>query len=291
MKNTIIETRHKKKYSLMIYKNIFSKILLSLIMVTIGVAMVLPLAWMLSSSFKYESDIFNMPIEWIPINPIIDNFKHALQDFPYMQWYANTFISTACVVLLVLLISSLAGYSFAKMDFPGKNILFFLFIATMMIPVQVRIIPQFMMFKSVHLTNHLGSIIVGWSYNAFSIFMMRQFFTSVPNELLEAARIDGSSEIKIFFKIVLPIARPQLSALGILAFTWGWNQYLAPLIFIRDPKRQVLSVGISMFKSMYTDNYAVQMAGATLALLPVIIVYLALQKHLIEGIALSGLKG
>jgi len=268
-----------------------SKIVLTAFLALLGLTMVLPLLWMISGSFKYESDIFNMPIEWIPINPIIDNFKHALQDFPYMQWYANTFISTACVVLLVLLISSLAGYSFAKMDFPGKNILFFLFIATMMIPVQVRIIPQFMMFKSVHLTNHLGSIIVGWSYNAFSIFMMRQFFVSIPDELLESARIDGSGEIYTFFKIVLPLAKPQLSALGILSFTWGWNQYFAPLIFINDSKKQVLSVGISMFKATYANNFATQMAGATLALIPIIIVYMLAQKQFIEGVALSGIKG
>lgn len=263
----------------------------TIILFTVGIIMVLPMLWMISASFKPERDVFTMPINWIPKNPIITNYIHALTDYPYLKWYYNTVVSTLCIVIVILIISSLAGYAFAKLPFKGRDILFFLFITTMMVPVQVKVIPQYMMFKAMHINNTMLSIIVGWTYNAFAIFMMRQFFTSIPDELIEASRIDGASELRTFIQVVIPLAKAQLSALGILAFTWGWNQYFGPLIYISDTKKQVLSVGIATFKSTYTQNYATQMAGATLAVIPIIIVYIFAQKYFVEGIALSGVKG
>jgi len=166
-----------------------------------------------------------------------------------------------------------------------------MFIATLMIPMQVRIIPQFMMFKAFDMINTHWTITVPWMYNAFSIFLMRQFFMSIPDELIEAARIDGSNAYRTFWEVVLPLAKPSLTALTVLSFTWGWNAYFGPLIYISDTNKQVLSVGIATFKSQYAENFATQMAGATLALVPIIIVYLFAQKQFIEGIALSGVKG
>lgn len=272
-------------------KGFVARVLLTALLVIVGILMVFPILWMLSASFKFESDVFKIPIEWIPAHPNFDNYRMALTEFPYINWYMNTIISTACIVFLVLFISSLSGYAFAKMNFAGKNIIFSLFIATMMIPAQVRTIPQFIIFQKMGLINELPSIILPWAFNAFSIFMMRQFFMSIPNDLLEAARIDGSGEYRTFFQIVLPLAKAQLSALFILSFTWGWNEYFGPLVYISDPKKQVLSVGIASFKGQYSNNFAVQMAGATLALIPIIGVYLFAQKYFIEGIALSGVKG
>lgn len=268
-----------------------SDIALSIILFGIGLLMVLPMFWMFSTSFKYEADVFAMPIEWIPSNPTINNYVTIFQEFPYLTWLKNTVFTTACIVFLVLTFSSLAGYAFAKLDVIGKNIVFFLFVSTMMVPAEVRVIPQFMLYQKLGLINTHASIIVGWSYSAFAIFMMRQFFMSVPDELIEAARIDGSGEFRTFFTIVLPIAKSQLAALGLLAFTWGWNQYFAPLIYINKTNMQVLSVGIASFKSTYGNNFALQMAGASLALIPMIVVYLLAQKQLIEGIATSGIKG
>jgi multiple sugar transport system permease protein len=268
-----------------------NKIINTGVLAIVGLIMLMPLAWMVSASFKYESDVFKMPIQWIPKNPTFQNYKIAVSDFPYMHWYLNTFMSTLSIVFLVLFISALAGYSFAKLKFRHKEVIFFLFISTMMIPSQVRIIPQFILFRYIHLIDTLGSIILPWMYCPFAIFMMKQFFASVPDELIEAARIDGSSETGTYFRIVLPLARSQFAALGILAFTWGWNQYFVALVFIRTQTKQILSVGIAMFKSTYTDNYGIQMAGASLALIPIIIVYLIFQKQFIESIALSGVKG
>lgn len=272
-------------------REIAQKWLTTIMLGLIGLIMVTPLVWMLSASFKYETDVFAMPIEWIPSNPILTNYVTVFTDFPFLAWYKNTFIVAISVVLVVLVFSSVSGYAFAKLTFAGKNFIFALFIATMMIPAQVRIIPQFMVFKQLSLINTLGAVILPWSFNAFAIFLMRQFFSSIPNDLIEAARIDGCNEYSTFFRIVLPQASSQLAALTILAFTWGWNDYFGPLVYISDTTKQVLSVGIASIKGNYSSNYAIQMAGATLALIPILIVYVCAQKHFIEGIATSGIKG
>lgn len=272
-------------------KNKIKKIILTVLLGLFGIVMVFPIFWMISASFKYEGDVFKVPIEWIPKNPNYSNYLDAIQNFPFLDWYKNTICVTFLVVFLVITVSTAAGYAFAKLNFKGKNLIFAIFISTMMIPVQVRIIPQFLFFQKVGLINTVYSVALPWMFNAFSIFMMRQFFTSIPNDLLEAARIDGCNEYITFFRIVLPLAKSQIVALLILAFTWGWNEYLSPLIYINDVKKQVLSVGIASFKGQYSANFAVQMAGATLALVPIIVIYLFAQKHFIEGIALSGVKG
>lgn len=267
------------------------KTLLSLILFGVGIMMVLPVLWMISSSFKFEGDVFRMPMVWIPayFNP--NNYIIAVTEFPYFTWYINTAKTTVIVVLLTLSVSSMAGYAFAKLKFAGRDIIFFMFISTMMIPMQVRIIPQFMMFKSLGMINTHWTITMPWMYNAFSIFLMRQFFMSIPDDLIEAAKIDGSNAYRTYFRVVLPLAKSSITALTILAFTWGWNAYFGPLIYINDNMKQVLAVGIATFKTEYAQNFATQMAGATLALIPVIIVYLLAQRQFIEGIALSGTKG
>ncbi|EES71677.1 ABC transporter, permease protein [Paenibacillus sp. oral taxon 786 str. D14] len=268
-----------------------SMLILTLMLAVFGVLMVFPLAWMMSASLKYESEVFKMPIEWIPSKINVSNYITAMTEFPFLNWYMNTALVTLYIVCLVLSVSTIAGYAFAKLEFKGKDVIFMIFIATMMIPVEVRIIPQFMIFKSLGLINNVISVALPWMFNAFSIFLMRQFFTSIPNDLLQAARIDGCNEYSTFFRIVLPLAKSQITALFILAFTWGWNEYLSPLIYISDVNNQVLSVGIASFKGEYSTNFAVQMAGATMALVPIIIVYLFAQRHFVEGIALSGVKG
>ena len=269
-------------------KSIYIK---TIVLAIFGLLMIAPIIWMISSSFKFESVIFERPFHLIPQNINLQNFPHAVNKFPYFDWYRNTIFVTIGVVLSVLCFSSLSGYAFAKLDFVGKNVIFSLFIATMMIPVQVRIIPQYIIFKQLGVIDTQWSVIFPWMFNAFSIFLMRQFFMSIPDELIEAAKLDGASEYRTFGTIVLPLAQAQLSALLILSFTWGWNDYFGPLIYIHTPTRQVLSVGIASFKAEYADNFGVQMAGATMALVPLIVLYLFAQKNFIEGIALSGVKG
>ncbi len=267
------------------------KAILFVFMLLVGIIMIIPLVWMISTSFKNEADVFNTPIEWIP-NPVtLYNYERVLTDFPFVTWIFNTVWSTSWIVLVILLFGSLSGYAFAKLDFKGKGIIFLLFVSTMMIPIEVRLIPQFQMYQAMGIINTWLTLVLPWSFCAFAVFLMRQFFMSIPEELLEAARIDGAREAHIFFKIAFPLARPQLAALGILAFTWGWNQYLSALIYIRDIDKQILAVGIALLKDNMAENYGMQMAGATIALLPIIILYLILQKQFIEGVALSGVKG
>lgn len=272
-------------------KHKVTKIVLSAALFLLGLMMVLPVLWMISSSFKYEADVFKMPMVWIPKYFNIKNYVTALTEFEYFKWYFNTTKTTFIVVALTLFFSSTSGYAFAKLKFKGRDFIFFLFISTMMIPMQVRIIPQFMMFKSMDMINTHWTITLPWMYNAFSIFLMRQFFMTIPDELIEAAKIDGSNEYRTYWEVILPLAKPSMTALTVLSFTWGWNAYFGPLIYISDTTKQVLAVGIASFKSQYAENFATQMAGATLALVPIIVVYLIAQKQFIEGIALSGVKG
>ena len=276
----------------MIEKNsVFKKWSITAILGVFGLTMIFPIAWMISASFKYEADVFKVPIEWIPSNINTGNYLFAISEYPFTQWYTNTAFVTALTVLFVLLFSSLSGYAFAKLNFTGKNVIFGLFIATLMIPNQVRLIPQFLIFKEMNLIDNPLAVALPWMFNGFSIFLMRQFYASIPDELIESARIDGSNEYRTFFQIVLPLAKSQIAALFILAFTWGWNEYMGPLIYINDINKQVLSVGIASFRGQYSANFAVQMAGATMALIPIIVVYICAQKQFIQGIALTGTKG
>lgn len=272
-------------------KSLLGRLALTFILVGAGIVTIIPIIWMISASFKYEAEVFSVPIKWIPDYLFLGNYIFAFEKFPYLDWYLNTIKVTVMVVLFNVVFSSMAGYAFAKLKFVGNNLIFFIFIATLMIPLEVRIIPQFVMFRHFDMINYHSSVYLPWIFNAFAIFLMRQFFVTVPDELIEAARIDGCSEYRTFLQVVMPLAKSSIMALVILSFTWGWNSYLAPLVYINDMKKQLLAVGIDLFKTQYVENYGPQMAGATLALLPVIVVYLIAQKSFIEGIALSGIKG
>ncbi len=268
------------------------KIIKTVLLSIFGIIMMLPVVWMLSTSFKYYNDVFKFPIEWIPSSATMANYVEALTAFPYMKWYFNTGRNTILIVVFGLLFSAMAGYAFAKLKFKFKGAIFMLYISAMMVPAEIRLIPQFLLYRKLGFINTMWAVILPWIFFVgFSIFFMRQAFMSVPDELLEAAKIDGCGIIGIFVKICLPLVKSSFMALGIITFTWGWNDYTGPMVYISDTQKQVLSVGIASFKSTYSSNFALQMAGATLALIPVIIVYLIAQKHLIEGIASSGIKG
>lgn len=273
-------------------KILVAKILKTAILGIIGIVMLLPVVWMTSTSFKYSSDVFNFPIEWIPTAVTTQNYIDALTAFPYMQWYYNTARNTVLIVVCGLFFASMAGFAFAKLNFKFKGFIFIAYISAMMIPGEIRLIPQFLLYRNLGLINTMWAAVLPWMFFVgFSIFFMRQAFMSVPDELLEAAKIDGCGIIRMYVNICLPLVKSSFIALGILTFTWGWNDYTGPMIYINDTNKQVLSVGIATFKATYSANYALQMAGATMALIPVIVVYLIAQKHFIEGIASSGIKG
>ena len=273
-------------------KALTAKIIKTVALGIIGILMVMPVVWMVSTSFKFEGEVFTFPIQWIPKNPTMNNFTKIFEQFPYWDWYINTARNTCLIVVFGLLFASMAGFAFAKLRFKGKNMIFMFYIAAMMIPAEIRLIPQFLMYRKIGLINTMWAAVLPWMFFVgFSIFFMRQAFTSVPDELMEAAKIDGCGFGRLYYKICLPLVKSSFMALGILTFTWGWNDYTGPMIYISDLTKQVLSVGIASFKAQYSANYALQMAGATLALIPIIIVYLISQKYLIEGVASSGIKG
>ncbi len=263
------------------------------ILLTIGaIAMISPVAWMVSTSFKFEPDVFRFPIEWIPSNPTLSNYEKVLTGFEYDKWYFNTTRNTLLIVASTLAVSSMAGFAFAKLNFKFKNVIFMMYLAALMIPAEVRLIPQFIMYRNLGLTDTMWAVVLPWMlFTGFSIFFMRQAFMVVPNELMEAAKIDGCGYLRIYSIICLPLVKTSLVALAVLSFTWGWNDYTGPLVYISTSSKQVLSVGIASFKAQYAANYAMQMAGATLALIPVICMYLVGQKHFVEGIASAGIKG
>lgn len=273
-------------------KGIVMKILLTVLLIIGACIMITPVVWMLSTSFKAESEVFRFPIEWIPHEPSFRNYIKVFEEFPYLTWYVNTIRNTILVVISTIVVSSMSGFAFAKLQFKFKEPIFMMYLAALMIPGEVRLIPQFLMYKWMGITNTMWAVTLPWMlFTGFSIFFMRQAFMVVPDELIEAAEIDGCGVFKIFSVICLPLVKASAVALGVLAFTWGWNDYTGPLIYISDTAKQVLSVGIASFKAQYASNYALQMAGATMALIPVIGVYLMGQKHFVEGIAGTGIKG
>ncbi|WP_305768575.1 carbohydrate ABC transporter permease [Candidatus Epulonipiscium viviparus] len=273
-------------------KQLAVKIIKTAILGLGGILMLMPVVWMVSTAFKFEADVFAFPIQWIPERATLNNFTKVFEQFPYWNWYLNTFRNTLLIVTFGLLFASMSGFAFAKINFKGKNIIFLIYISGMMIPGELRLIPQFFMYRNLGIMNTMWAVILPWIFFVgFSIFFMRQAFMAIPDELIEAAKIDGCSLFGIYSKICVPLVKSSFIALGILTFTWGWNDYTGPMIYISDINKQVLSVGIASFKAQYSANYALQMAGATLALVPIILVYLIAQKYLIEGVASSGIKG
>jgi multiple sugar transport system permease protein len=264
-------------------------IYLTVIVVTI--VMLLPFAWMLSASLKLSSDVFAFPIEWIPSQPRWENYVEIWTKIPLALFIYNTSKLTIIVTLLQLLTSSFAAYAFAKLHFPYKNTLFLGYIATIAMPWQVYMVPQFLLMREFGLNNTHLALIFLQAFTAFGVFLMRQFYMSIPNELCEAARIDGMDEYQIWAKIMLPLSKPALSTLTIFTFVTTWNDFLGPMIYLTKTELKTIQIGLRMFISQYSAEYGLIMAASVVALIPVLVVFLALQRFFVEGVASTGLKG
>ncbi|AYM07894.1 MULTISPECIES: carbohydrate ABC transporter permease [Agrobacterium] len=264
-------------------------IYLTVIVVTI--VMLLPFAWMLSASLKLSRDVFAFPIEWIPSQPRWENYVEIWTKIPLALFIYNTSKLTIIVTLLQLLTSSFAAYAFAKLHFPYKNTLFLGYIATIAMPWQVYMVPQFLLMREFGLNNTHLALIFLQAFTAFGVFLMRQFYMSIPNELCEAARIDGMNEYQIWAKIMLPLSKPALSTLTIFTFVTTWNDFLGPMIYLTKTELKTIQIGLRMFISQYSAEYGLIMAASVVALIPVLVVFLALQRFFVEGVASTGLKG
>lgn len=271
---------------------IIGKILIYAILLVITICMILPFLWMLSASIKSNREVFVMdPFVWIPKQPKWDNYIKIWTKIPLLKFVQNTVVLTIVVTFLQLLTSSFAAYSFAKLQFKHKNALFLAYIATIAMPWQVYMVPQFIMMRGMGLNDKLLAMICLQAFSAFGVFLMKQFYEGIPDDLCEAARIDGMSEYRIYAKIMLPLSKPALSTLTIFTFVNTWNDYLGPLIYLRTETKKTIQLGLKMFIGQYSAEYGLIMAGSVVSLIPVIIVFLCLQKYFVEGVASTGLKG
>ncbi len=261
------------------------------IVILITITMLAPFVWMLSASLKLNRDVFAFPIEWIPSQPRWENFVDIWTKIPLALFIYNTFKLTVVVTILQLLTSSFAAYAFAKLRFPYRNALFLAYIATIAMPWQVYMVPQFIMMRGFGLNNTLTALICLQAFTAFGVFLMRQFYMSIPDELCEAARIDGMSEYGIWWRIMLPLSMPAISTLTIFTFVTTWNDFLGPLIYLTKTEVKTIQIGIRMFITQYTQEYGLIMAASVVSLIPVLILFLALQRFFVEGIASTGIKG
>lgn len=273
-------------------KAVFGKVLVYVILIVIALLMVIPFLWMLSASIKSDREVFQMtPFVFIPENPKWTNYRDIWTKIPLATFVGNTVYLTIIVTFLQLLTSSFAAYSFAKLNFRHKNALFLAYIATIAMPWQVYMVPQFIMMRRMGMNDKLLAIICLQAFSAFGVFMMKQFYEGIPDDLCEAARIDGMSEYRIYAKIMLPLSKPALSTLTIFTFVATWNDYLGPLIYLKSQNKKTIQLGLKMFISQYSSDYGLIMAGSVLSLIPVLIVFLVLQKYFVEGVASTGLKG
>ncbi len=275
--------------------NSIKKLITYVLLIFTGVVFLFPLLWSLVSSVKPENDIVAYPPNWIPVNFTLENYAKVLEKYPYLSWGLNSVIMTVSSTLLVLVIASLAAYAFGRLRFRFKKALFALVVSMLLIPMQAYIVPLFFMMSKLNLLNSYASIILVAGANVTSVFILTSFFKGIPNELEEAARIDGCNEFTIFGKIMLPLAKPALATVTILTFISNWNNFLWPLIAIRDNTLKPLPVGIAQFMGNAGSNaqfqYGPSLAGACMAIIPTVIVFLSLQRYFVEGIASSGIKG
>jgi multiple sugar transport system permease protein len=262
------------------------------IVLTAGAVLILlPFAYMLSTSVKNTGQVFHVPIKWIPSHLKWDNYSTPMHEHPIWRWFRNSIFVAVSVTFLNLVTCSLAGYSFAKFRYPGRNLMFGVVLATMMIPLASMIVPLFIIVKDLGWVDSYAGLIIPAGTSAFGIFLMRQQMVAIPDDLLDAARLDGSSEPRIFFGIVIPISRTALSSLAIFIFMWNWDSFFWPLLVTTDERYRTLPLGIALFESSYGTNYPQLMAVAFLAMLPVLLVFLVLQRNFIEALTMSSVKG
>lgn len=272
----------KKKISL-------NTVVSTLILIALTIFFIFPFYWIVTGSFKIQNVAIQIPPEWFPKTPTIQNYKDLFNS-PVLRWSFNSFFIAISTMVLVCMTSAMAGYALAKIKFPGRKVIFWLFIGAMALPKQVIMIPLFTILGEFEwIDTYQGLILpaVGWP---FGVFLMKQFTQTVPDELIEAAKMDGCSEFRIFSTIILPIVKPGIGALAIFTFIASWNDYFMQLILIRSNEMQTLPLGIALLQMEFTTNYGLMMAGAALASLPMIVIFLLFQRYFTQGVTMGAIK-
>lgn len=262
-----------------------------LILCAFAIVMIFPFLWMLSSSFKDVSQIFKM--KFLPSAPTLDNYKYILfsEGSKFPQWFLNSAIVAISTTASVLFFDSLLGYTLSKFRFPGKKIIFLLIVSTLMIPTEMLVIPWYSIIRAMKWGNTYWAIMFPGMISAFGIYLMRQFMSTIPDDLIDAARVDGMSELRIFFSVVLPLVTPALATLAIFNFIGNWNAFLWPLIAASKPRMFTLPVGLANFSGEAGSDWHYIMTGAAVAMAPLVVIFLIFQKQIVKGIAMTGLKG
>ena len=271
--------------------HVLGRTVLYTVLAVLACLALVPFVWMVSSSLKLDKDVFRYPIQWIPSVRHWENYVLIWQRVPLTTYFKNTAFVAVAVTFMQLLTSSFAAYAFAKLRFPGRDALFLCYIGTIAVPWQVYMLPQFIMMRGMGFYDTPWALIVLQSFSAFGVFLMRQFYLGIPNELNEAARIDGLSEYGIWARIILPLATPAIATLAIFTFVGTWNDFMGPLIYLATDANKTIQVGLRRFIQQYTSDYHLIMAASLCSLVPVAIVFLLLQRYFIEGISTTGLKG
>lgn len=267
-----------------------SRIILHIILLGGAVTMVAPFVWMLSSSLKKNLEVFHIPPTLIPAVPQWHNYIEIFKVVPYSRWFLNSTFIAVTQTVLYLFVASLAGYTFSRLHFPGREAIFTLYLATMMVPGEVTLVPKFILMKELHLIDTFAAMILPGMFNAYGVFLLRQFFMTLPDSLEEAAILDGASYFRIYWNIILPLAGPALATLGLFSFMGAWNDFLWPLIVINSENMKPLSVGLASFHGLYETNWPLLMSASTVALIPIVIIFIVAQKYFVQGIALTGVK-
>lgn len=267
------------------------KLIIHLILLSgIGVT-VFPFVWMVLTSFKATGEATQIPPTIFPKQFLIDAYTQIISSLPFARVYLNTFISTVITTIAQLIFCAMAGYAFARIDFPFKNVIFVILLSVLMVPGQIFLIPQYLIVQKMNLLDSIPALFIPNLFSAFGTFLLRQFFMSLPKELEEAALLDGCNRFQIFGKIMLPLVKPGLVSLSIFTAKFAWNDFMWPLIVNTSPKMMTLGPALSTLQGQYTTQYPMQMAGAVMAVIPIIVLFFIFQKQFIEGVAQSGIKG
>lgn len=270
-----------------------SRVFWTIVFWMIGISMLVPLVWMISTACKIEADVFNFPIDWIPKRwNFIENMKEVWSgDYNFALYYWNSIKVTVLATVLQVFVSALGAYGFSKIHFKGRDKLFLAYLATMMIPPQVTIVSQFIIMRNIGLYNSHTGLVLMLAFSVYGVFLLRQAMLAIPESLSEAAKIDGAGHVRIFFQIILPMVKPSLATLATLKFVWTWNDYQAPLVFLNNRNLYTIQLGMKAFTSESGSYYSLIMAAAVSAIIPLIVVFLLCQRFVVDGIATGAVKG
>lgn len=275
----------------MIHKKRLSTAAYYIVGTLIAVLATIPFLWMITTSLKARGALMSIPIEWIPKEPTLAAYVKVFSRFPFFRTIGNSLFISVTYTLITLLSASMAAFAFTKLDFPRADTLLKIFLATMMIPTQVTMIPLFVVMNKMQLINTYSSVILPSIFRPFAIFLLVQQMRTIPNDYLDAARIDGASTFRVYFRVALPLCRPTLATLSITTFMEAWNDYLWPLLMLTDKAKMTLPIALSTLNGQYSTEYNVLMAGSLISMVPIILVYIFAQKYFENGMMAGGIKG